>query len=126
VQQLYAVERAAKESGATPEERLAQRRLQSIAPYEEIFSLLDQWAAHVAPKTPLGQAITYARNRRIELGRFFEDGRLALDNGDVERLIRVIAVHVSLCALSSSTWNHESAIVTENATRATSTLPTAA
>ena len=91
VQQLYAVERAAKESGATPEQRLARRLQHSIAPYEEIFSLLDQWAPLVAPKTPLGQAITYARNRRIELGRFFEDGRIALDNGEVERLIRVIA-----------------------------------
>ncbi len=91
VQRLYAVERAAKEEQDTPQERLARRLEHSIGPYEEIFSLLDQWAPHVAPKTPIGQAITYARNRRIQLGRCFDDGRIPLDNGEVERLIRLIA-----------------------------------
>ncbi len=92
VQQLYAVERSAKEEGCTPDERLARRLVHSIGPYEEIFHLLDQWAPHVAPKTPIGQAITYARNRRIQLARCFDDGRIPLDNGEVERLIRLIAI----------------------------------
>ena len=112
VQQLYAVERAAKDGGATAEQRHAQRLQHSIAPYEEIFSLLDQWAPQVAPKTPLGQAITYARNRRIELGRFFEDGRIALDNGEVERLIRVIAtMRKSSLFVGSDAAGHRAAIV---------------
>lgn len=92
VQQLYAVERSAKEEGCTPEARRARRLEHSIGPYEEIFNLLDQWAPQVAPKTLIGQAITYARNRRIQLGRCFEDGRIPLDNGEVERLIRLIAI----------------------------------
>jgi len=76
------------------------------------LSLLDQWAPQVAPKTPLGQAITYARNRRIELGRFFEDGRIALDNGEVERLIRVIAtMRKNSLFVGSDAAGHRAAIV---------------
>ncbi len=43
-------------------------------------------------KTPIGQAVTYARNRRIQLARCFDDRRIPLDNGEVERLIRLIAI----------------------------------
>lgn len=35
---------------------------------------------------------TYAQNHSLPLGRFLEDGRLPLDNGEVERLIRLIAI----------------------------------
>ena len=92
IQKMYRVERQANEDGVDDEERL-KRRLKDSAPvYEEIFELLDRWAPEVPEKTPLGKAIGYARNRRIQLGRFLEDGRIGLDNGEVERLIRLIAV----------------------------------
>jgi len=46
----------------------------------------------VPPKTPLGKAPAYARNRYVPLGRFLENGRVPVDNGEVERLIRMIAL----------------------------------
>jgi transposase len=92
IQKLYAVERQADQDGVDHHERLKRRLEQSAPVYEEIFELLDQWAPQVPPKTPLGKAIGYARNRRVQLSRFLEDGRIALDNGRAERLIRTIAV----------------------------------
>jgi transposase len=92
IQKLYAVERQADQEAVDETERLRRRLEQSAPVYEEIFELLDRWAPEVPPKTPLGKAIGYARNRRVQLGRFLEDGRIGLDNGEVERLIRLIAV----------------------------------
>ncbi len=92
VKKMFAVEREANEDEVSAEERL-KRRLQYSAPvYDEIFKLLDEWAPQVPEKTPLGKAIAYARNRRIQLGRFLEDGRIPPDNGEPERLNRRIAL----------------------------------
>jgi transposase len=92
IQKLYAVESAAKEEGLLPLDKL-QRRLEFSAPvYAEIFSRLDDLSVRTSPKSLLGKAITYARNRYVPLGRFLEDGRIPLDNGEVERLIKIIAV----------------------------------
>jgi len=92
IQRLYAVERQAKEATLSAEARLALRLEKSAPVYTELFGLLDQWAPHVPPKTPLGKALGYARNRYVPLGRFLEDGRVPVDNGEVERLIRMIAL----------------------------------
>jgi transposase len=92
LQKLYAVERQAQEAGLSPEARLDLRLLHSGPVYAELFGLLEGWAPHVPAKTPLGKAIAYARNRAVPLGRFLEDGRLPVDNGEVERLIRLIAL----------------------------------
>jgi transposase len=63
-------------------------------------------------------ALEYVHNQRQALTRFFEDGRLVLTNSGSERALKTIAVFVSLCTLSSSTWNHERAIIGRIATRA--------
>jgi transposase len=92
IQKLYAVERHADQEGVDHLERLKRRLHQSAPVVDDIFELLDEWAPQVPPKTPLGKAIGYARNRRVQLSRFLEDGRMALDNGRAERLIRSIAI----------------------------------
>jgi hypothetical protein len=40
----------------------------------------------------LAEAIGYALNRRAELTRFFDDGRIPLDTGHLERSIRPVAI----------------------------------
>ena len=92
IQQLYAVEREATEQGLSAQERGQLRQERSTSIYTDIFSALEELKPQLAPKTPLGKAITYAQNRYLPLGRFLEDGRLPLDNGEVERLIRLIAI----------------------------------
>lgn len=44
------------------------------------------------PKSPIGQAIGYARNHWVPLTRFLEDGRLRLDNNRSELELRREAV----------------------------------
>ena len=44
------------------------------------------------PESPIGKAITYARNQREPLCRFVEDGRLRLTNNYSERELRREAV----------------------------------
>jgi transposase len=92
IQKMYAVEREATQDGVGPEQRLKRRLEHSAVVYEEVFGLLDQWAPLVPEKTLLGTAIGYARNRRVQLARFLEDGRIPLDNGEPERLNRRIAL----------------------------------
>jgi transposase len=92
IQKIYDVERKANEAEVNPEERLKRRLEHSAEVYDEIFGLLDKWAPVVPEKTLLGNAIGYARNRRVQLARFLEDGRIPLDNGEPERLNRRIAL----------------------------------
>ena len=44
------------------------------------------------PKSPLGEAISYARNQWAALLRFLEDGALKIDNNAAENALRPIAV----------------------------------
>ena len=44
------------------------------------------------PSTKLAEAIAYAASRQTELTRFFDDGRIQLDTGHLERSIRPVAI----------------------------------
>ena len=44
------------------------------------------------PKSALGQAISYARNRGDTLTRFLDDVRIPLDNNSSERALRIVAL----------------------------------
>ena len=92
IQKLYAVEREANKDGLDYRERFKRRRQYSAAIVADVFALLDEWMTVVPPKTPLGKAIAYVRNRRVQLRRFLQDARIPLDNGKVERLIKRIAI----------------------------------
>ncbi|MBK9965398.1 MAG: transposase [Holophagales bacterium] len=50
-----------------------------------IHERLLQARADVLPKSPMGQAVTYALNQWAALQRYLEDGRLAIDNNATER-----------------------------------------
>lgn len=74
----------------------------------------------------VNHALGYATRQEGALTRFLDDGRLAMDNNRSERALRQVAGSVSLCTSSSSTRNHESAIVLRIATRTTAARLTAA
>ena len=44
------------------------------------------------PGSPLGQALTYARNQWHSLDRYLADARFAIDNNVAERAVRPLAV----------------------------------
>lgn len=87
---LYAVEADAK--GLAADERWALRDERSRPLLARIHERLLQAQRDVLPKSPMGQAITYALNQWTALQRYLEDGRLAIDNNATERSLRGVAV----------------------------------
>jgi len=89
---LYEVERRAKEDhlDALALRELRQQRSKPIL--EEISGRLDDWSIEVLPKSPIGQAVNYARGQWIALNQYTEDGDLDIDNNLAERVLRTVAI----------------------------------
>jgi hypothetical protein len=71
---------------------MAARRERSRPLLDAFASWLDGEAAKVLPRSPIGEAITYARSNRVALTRYLESPYLAIDNNAVENALRPIAV----------------------------------
>jgi len=87
---LYDIEDQAR--GKSPQEVLALRRASS----EPIMKQMHDWltsaaAARVLPKSPLGEAVRYLKNQWAALTVFLRDGRVPIDNNDVEQLMKQVA-----------------------------------
>ena len=90
-QQLYDIEDQAK--GMSPQERAALR--QSAA--GKVWDSLDEWlgsdaAGRVLPKSKFGEALGYIRNQWEPLQTYLSDGRVPLDNNEVEQLMKQVAL----------------------------------
>lgn len=90
IQRLYDVDDQAKPLLA--KERAALHGRQSRPIVERLFESWEEALPGLLPKTKLAEAIRYALNRREELTRFFDDGRIQLDTGHLERSIRPVAI----------------------------------
>ena len=91
---LYDVEDQARE--LAPAERAALRQTLAGPRLEQFKAWLEsQQAGHggpVFPKSPMGEAITYALNQWAALCVYVTDGDLEIDNNAAERALRRIAV----------------------------------
>ena len=83
IRALYRVERPLQT--ATRKKREDARRQKSRPIVDAFFAWCDEQAAVVLDETPISKAIGYARNQRVALSRFIDDGRLPLDNNISER-----------------------------------------
>jgi transposase len=90
IQQLYRVERDAKDM--TPARRHALRQERAVPILDALGRWMVQQEAITPPKSPLGEALRYARNQWLALRRYTEDGRLPIDNGRSERTLRQVAL----------------------------------
>ena len=86
IRQLYDVEDRAK--SFTPDERRALRERESRSIVERVFARLDEDRGELRPTSQLAKAAQYSLNRRDELLRFLDDGRIELDTGLLERSLR--------------------------------------
>ena len=68
------------------------REAASTPVLEKINTWMQARASDTLPKSPLGQALGYARNQWQALNRFIEDGALEIDNNAAENAIRPIAL----------------------------------
>jgi transposase len=86
IQQLYRVETEARD--LEPAARRARRHEQARPVLERFKRWLDEQADVVLPKSPIGEAVGYARGQWTALTRYLEDGDLAIDNNVSERALR--------------------------------------
>ncbi len=90
IARLYQVDRETLDMPV--DERKSQRAARAGPVLQSFMNWVDHQALEVLPESPIGKAVAYARNQRIALARFLEDGRLRLDNNKSERELRREAV----------------------------------
>jgi transposase len=92
IQQLYAVERKAREEQLSTE-KIKQLRLGESLP---VINELGKWIFHevknTLPKSQIGKAMCYAMERWDKLSEYLNDGSLQIDNNAIENAIRPIAL----------------------------------
>jgi transposase len=89
---LYDVERSAKDQELKDEARLSLRLEKSRPILESLATWLETERTNVLPKSPMGEAISYARSNGIALNRYLESGALEIDNNASERALRTVAL----------------------------------
>ena len=90
--QLYDIEDRAKD--LSPEQRLAMRQTLSTAVLKRMREYLDSDAVQlprVLPKSDFAQAVKYLNNHWVQLNLYTTDGRIPIDNNDVEQLMKQVA-----------------------------------
>jgi hypothetical protein len=89
---LYQIEEDCRVRGLDADARTAERRHRSVPILDQFEAWVDALHPQLIPKSPLRRATTYAINQRAFFRRCVEDGRFEIDNGRVERRIRLFAV----------------------------------
>jgi transposase len=89
--QLYDIEDQAKDG--SPEARLALRQERAVPVWAALEKWLDSEAVTGAlPKSLLAKAAGYLRNQWDGLQTYLTDGRVPIDNNDVEQLMKQVAI----------------------------------
>lgn len=87
---LFRIERTLANAPRKKKETIRGKRSRPIV--EAFFSWCDAEALKVLDDTPISNGIRYARNQRVGLARFLEDGRLPIHNNMSELALRREAV----------------------------------
>jgi transposase len=88
--ELYDIEREIW--GRRPDERRAVRQERSRPLVDAMKVWLEETLKTLSQKSEMAKAIRYALSRWQALGRYCEDGRIAIDNNAAERALRCVAV----------------------------------
>lgn len=89
---IYRIEAACKAEALSAEARLTRRQELSLPVLEELYEWIHELHLRLVPSTPLYVATLYAINQEAAWRRCFTDGRFEIDNGEVERRIRCVAL----------------------------------
>ena len=90
--ELAIVESSMKAEGLTPAQRTHVRHEVTKPILTRFRNCIDEHLQTTLPQSPIGQALGYASRHWTELTRFADDGELEIDNNDVERALRHVAV----------------------------------
>ncbi len=106
IRRLYAIERSLPALGSSPDAeavRHARRQADAVPVLAVLREWLDRHPTAALPKTPLGQAISYARTNWVALARYTEAGFLTIDNNRSERCLRQVALGRNNWGVAGST-----------------------
>lgn len=90
--ELYGLEKYARENALSEAQRLELRQQQARPILKRIGKRLEELRAQALPKSPLGEAVTYALNQWTALNRYTEHGALEIDNNGAERALKPIVI----------------------------------
>ena len=91
--EIYRVEHDAKLQGIVrTDAHLQLRQTRGREAMNTFLAWLEAEQANYPPKSALGQAISYTRNRGETLTRFLDDVRIPVDNNASERALRIVAL----------------------------------
>ncbi|WP_262249777.1 IS66 family transposase [Parapedobacter soli] len=88
IQQLYAVERQAKQEKLTPEQRKTLRLEKSLPVINELGKWIFKEIKNTLPKSQIGKAMAYAYARWDALSAYLYDGNLQIDTNQCENALR--------------------------------------
>ncbi len=92
IQQLYAIEREAREQDLDVAARLALRQAKAVPVMAELRKWVDQHHGRARPTSPLGKAVGYLHNQWTSLQVYLADGRVPIDNNLVENQMRPVCL----------------------------------
>lgn len=92
IQQLYAIERRAREEALSPAERRKLRQQNAVPILKELEAWLGHHHLTTLPESKIGKAIRYALKRWPKLVRYVDHGQVEIDNNLVENAIRPVAL----------------------------------
>jgi hypothetical protein len=90
IRQLYRIEDTCKDLPA--EERRAIRQRDAVPLLVSFGEWLEELGRGALPKSPIGQAVSYARAQWADLQTYTRDGELSIDNNVSERSLRAQAI----------------------------------
>jgi hypothetical protein len=92
IRTLYAVEKEIVDKKLASDMAVSLRRTRAGPILEKFEQWLQTEQRTALPKSPFGEAITYAVNQWPTLGRYLNDARFTIDNNVAERAVRPLAV----------------------------------
>lgn len=87
---LFRIERSLADAPRRKKEKIREKRSRHIV--DAFFSWCDAEASSVLDETPIAAGIRYARNQRVGLAQFLDDGRLPIHNNASELALRREAI----------------------------------
>ena len=92
IQYLYRIERICRDYNRTPEQRQKLRQRYAKPAYEALLEWVGQHHRNNLSKGGIGIALNYANNHLPRLRPYLEDGRIEIDNNQIENKIRPLAL----------------------------------
>jgi transposase len=92
IQRLYAIERKARETDMSHEERFILRQAESLPILNEMEVWMKDNIVQTLPKSAIGKAIAYTLSLWTRLIKYADDGKCEIDNNIIENAIRPIAL----------------------------------